>query len=134
MLSWMMCSCISVHLYPNPPPLLDLVPATHHVVQTMGATTGKSLETRVKRREGRRFRQFAAELDTMSVVGILPTTINTPSNRSANPKADTSDWTKPLDIALEIGRWVKTPQLRPHSGALVKVTSSGEGSTFDIVR
>ena len=100
----------------------------------MGANTGKSLETRVKRREGRRFRQFAAQLDTMSVVGILPTTIDTPSNRQANPTADTDGWTKPHDIAVEIGRWVDAPQLRPHSGALVKVTSTEEGSIFDIVR
>ena len=108
--------------------------ATHHIIQTMGATTGNSLETRVKRRQGRQYRQFAAQLDTMSVVGILPTTIDTPSNRQANPNTDTESWTKPHDIAVEIGKWVDTPQLRPHSGALVKVTSTGEGSIFDIVR
>jgi hypothetical protein len=111
-----------------------VVLASHHVVQTMGATTGKSLETRVKRKEGRRFRQFAAQLDTMSVIAILPTTIDTPNNRLAMPNADTDCWTKPREIAEEIGRWVETPKLRPHSGALVKVTSTRKGSTFDIVR
>lgn len=107
---------------------------SHHVVQTMGAITGKSLDTRIKRKEGRRFRQYAAHLDTMSVVGVCPTTIDTPSNRQVNPTADTDGWTKPRDIAIEIGKWVETPQLRPHSGSLVKVTSTKEGSTFEIAR
>lgn len=108
--------------------------AAHHLVQTMGATTGKALDTKAKRKAGRRVRQFAENLDTLSVIGILPTTIDTPSNRQFNPGADASSWTKPRDIAMEIGKWVETPPLRPHSGALVKVTSQAQGSVFEIVR
>ena len=108
--------------------------AAHHLVQTMGATTGNALDTKIKRKIGRKFRQHAENLDTLSVVGILPTTIDTPSNRQFNPNADYSAWTKPNDIAQEIGRWVEMPPLRPHSGALVKVSSQETGSTFEIVR
>jgi dihydropteridine reductase len=107
---------------------------THHFIQTMGASTGKSLESKGKRKAGRRVRQCAENLDTMSVIGILPTIIDTPSNRVNNPKADFRLWTKPRDIAAEIGNWAKTPQLRPHSGSLVKISSTAEGSTFELVR
>ena len=106
----------------------------HHLVSTMGATTGNAIETRIKRKTGRQFRQHAENLDTLSVVGILPTTIDTPSNRQFNPDADFTTWTKPKDIAKEIGQWIEVPPLRPHSGALVKVTSAESGSTFEIVR
>jgi len=106
----------------------------HHIVQTLGATTANSLDTKVKKREGRRQRQFASNMGTMSVVGILPATIDTPSNRQAMPEADLDSWTKPLDIAQEIGKWIETPSLRPHSGALVKVSSTADGPVFEIAR
>jgi dihydropteridine reductase len=108
--------------------------AAHHIVQTMGATTGKSLESTTAQKAGRKHRQYAANLDTLSVIGILPTTLDTPSNRRHMPNADYTTWTKPLHIAKEIGNWVKMPQLRPHSGALVKVSTNAQGSTFDLVR
>lgn len=108
--------------------------ATHHLVQTLGATTGKSMEKKSKRKEGRRLRQHAESLDTLSVVGILPTTIDTPSNRNGMPDADFTKWTKPRDIAAEICKWARSPPLRPHSGSLVKVSSSEKGSTFELVR
>ncbi|CAB9512847.1 expressed unknown protein [Seminavis robusta] len=109
--------------------------AAHHIVQTVGATTGKSsLETKTKQKAGRHYRQYAANLDTLSAVAILPTTIDTPSNRHGMPQADFDSWTKPVDIAEQIGTWVTTPQLRPHSGALVKVTTMAGNSVFDLVR
>ena len=36
------------------------------------------------------------------------------------PDADGRLWTKPIDLAREIGRWVSQPESRPHLGALVK--------------
>ena len=108
--------------------------ATHHIVQTLGACTGKSMETKTKRKAGRHFRQFAENLDTLSVVGVLPTTIDTPTNRTGMPDADFTKWTKPRDIAEEIGRWAMNPPLRPHSGSLVKVATTEKGSTFTLVR
>ena len=106
----------------------------HHLVHTLGATTGKAIAPKTKRQAGRRLREYAENLDTLSVVGMLPTTIDTPSNRQFNPDSDYSTWTKPVEIAEEIGQWIEMPQIRPHSGALVKVTSSATGSTFEIVR
>lgn len=106
----------------------------HHIVQTLGATTANSLDNKAKKREGRRQRHFASNVGTTSVVGILPTTIDTPSNRQAMPAADVETWTKPVDIAKEIGKWIETPALRPHSGALVKVSSTAHGSIFEIAR
>lgn len=106
----------------------------HHLVQTMGACTGKNLEPKVKRDAGRKTRRLAENMDTMSCIGILPTTIDTVSNRQAMPNSDYSTWTKPNDIAVQIGEWVETPILRPHSGCLIKVSSSEKGSTFDLVR
>ena len=108
--------------------------AAHHVVRTMGATTGKSLESTRQQKAGRRFRQYAANLDTMSIIGLLPAIIDTPSNRKFQPTADFIMWTKPIHIAKEIGTWIEMPHLRPHSGALVKVTTTAQGSIFDLVR
>jgi dihydropteridine reductase len=125
--------------------------ASHHVVRTLGACTAKSIETKAIRQAGRRSRhQLPASIDTLTVVGILPTMIDTPANRralltSANANADASvvsQWTKPRDIAVEIGKWMECPDLRPHSGSLVKVrpslSSSGQGGTtgavFELVR
>lgn len=113
----------------------------HHFVQTMGEISGKSLTTKSRRRKARSLRKDKEYLDTLSIVGILPTTLDTPSNRNAMPHADFTQWTKPQDIANEIGKWIQMPPLRPHSGALVKVfpttTKTGSGSSgasFNVVR
>ena len=108
--------------------------AAHHYVQTLGATTGLAVTSKSQRKESRELRREDKYLDTLTVVGILPTTIDTQSNRMAMPKADFSQWTKPIDIAKEVGTWMKTPALRPHSGSLVKVQSGHDGSQFHLVR
>jgi len=111
--------------------------AAHHYVQTLGITTGTSLASKSQRKVGRKMRQHAEYLDELTVVGILPTMLDTPSNRSANPVADVSQWVKPMDIAKEIGRWMEKPFLRPHSGSLVKVfpkSDGKEGANFVLAR
>jgi NAD(P)-dependent dehydrogenase (short-subunit alcohol dehydrogenase family) len=120
--------------------------ATHHFVQTLGETTGRAVTTRSQRKLARRLRRNDSALDvvdrlgTMSVIGILPTTIDTPANRLAMPNADFSQWTRSIDIAKEIGMWMDRPALRPHSGSLVKVFPNGKGgeagggATFQLVR
>jgi dihydropteridine reductase len=108
--------------------------AAHHYVQTLGATSGLGVVPKSQRKESRQLRGDNKYLDTLTVVGILPTTIDTPSNRAAMPKADFAHWTKPSDIAQEIGNWVQTPALRPHSGSLVKVQTGPDGSQFHLVR
>jgi dihydropteridine reductase len=117
--------------------------ATHHFIQTMGEMTGKAVTTKSKRKMVRRLRREVTNgggdssyLTSMSFIGILPTTIDTPMNREAMPEADFSQWTKSIDIAKEIGIWIEEPALRPHSGSLVKVFSNanGAGATFQLVR
>jgi len=44
-----------------------------------------------------------------SVVGILPSTIDTPTNRSAMPSADFDTWTKPSVFAKCIIHWAEHP-------------------------
>ncbi len=116
--------------------------ATHHFVHTLGEMTGKAVTTKSRRREARRLRhespagESMVYLQRMSVIGILPTTIDTPMNRMAMPQADFGEWTKPVDIAKEIGMWMERPAIRPHSGSLVKVypNANGVGATFQLVR
>lgn len=109
----------------------------HHFVQTLGETTGKAVTTRSRRQKARRLRKNSEYLDTLSVIGILPTTLDTPNNRKQMPDADFDDWTKPKDIAKEIGVWIDTPEIRPHSGSLLKVHPSkgnAGGATFILAR
>jgi dihydropteridine reductase len=108
----------------------------HHFVQTLGDSTGKAVTPKAKRKSSRKLqaRQHGEYLDSLTVVGILPTTIDTPSNRDAMPKADFNKWTQPGDIAQEIGTWITKPPLRPHSGSLVKVVSGSDGATFHLAR
>jgi dihydropteridine reductase len=109
--------------------------ASHHVVRTLGASTGKSLESKAVRQAGARARRALPFMDSLTCVGILPTMIDTPANRKANPVADTSQWTAPRDIAREIGSWIANPDLRPHSGSLLKVHPASDGKAlFELVR
>ena len=110
--------------------------AAHQFVHTLGASTGKSVGTKSERKVARKVRRNLAALDSMTVLGILPTAIDTPSNRKAMPTADVNEWIKPADIAKEIGVWIETPPLRPHSGSLVKVRPQRDeaGAVFELVR
>mmetsp|Transcript_39864 Transcript_39864/g.40375 ORF Transcript_39864/g.40375 Transcript_39864/m.40375 type:complete len:394 (+) Transcript_39864:26-1207(+) len=112
--------------------------ATHHFVQTIGETSGKAVTNKSKRKLARSLRidSSSTYLNRLSVVGILPTTIDTPANRQAMPEADFKGWTKSIDIAKEIGLWMQQPALRPHSGSLVKVHPAlrGDGAEFKVAR
>lgn len=111
--------------------------ASHHFIQTLGAMTGRAAGHKAKRKQTKKIRQPSPYLDTMTVVGILPTMIDTPSNRDADPTADFDAWTKPIDISKEIGKWIKEPDLRPHSGSLVKVfpkPGGCHGANFHLIR
>jgi dihydropteridine reductase len=101
--------------------------ATHHYLQTLGETSGKAVTHKSKRKSTRRLRLDQRYLNKLSVVGILPTTIDTPANRQAMPDANFEEWTKSFDIAREIGMWLREPALRPHSGSLVKVHPKKKG-------
>jgi NAD(P)-dependent dehydrogenase (short-subunit alcohol dehydrogenase family) len=47
--------------------------------------------------------------DGVRVNTILPGTIDTPANRAAMPKADTTKWTPPDRIAVVVRTLVETP-------------------------
>lgn len=109
--------------------------ATHHYLTTLGESTGRAVTTKSKRRETRKLRLESDYLQRLSVVGILPTTIDTMANREAMPDANFDEWTKSIDIAKEIGVWLEEPSLRPHSGSLVKVhPKKTGGAEFRVAR
>uniref|UniRef100_A0AAV1VMA4 Dihydropteridine reductase n=1 Tax=Peronospora matthiolae TaxID=2874970 RepID=A0AAV1VMA4_9STRA len=58
--------------------------------------------------------------ENASVLGVLPTTIDTPMNRQFMADADYSSWTKVEDIAQKIYEWsTASHDARPPSGHLV---------------
>ena len=73
--------------------------AAHHFVQTLGATTGLAVSTKSLREQGRKVRRHVECLDSLTVVGILPTMLDTATNRAANPNLVLDHCTKPLEIA-----------------------------------
>jgi dihydropteridine reductase len=100
--------------------------ATHYAVQTLAAQTTTSLEAKS-------VRDRSPYVHPVTVLGLLPTILDTPTNRANMTPALT--WTPPHAIATQIGEWVETPTLRPHSGALIKVFTNDKGATsFAIVR
>jgi NAD(P)-dependent dehydrogenase (short-subunit alcohol dehydrogenase family) len=58
--------------------------------------------------------------DGILVNAVLPSTIDTPQNRAAMPKADFDAWPKPAEIAEAI-LWLASPRNTLVSGALVPV-------------
>jgi len=68
-----------------------------------------------------------------SVLAILPTTLDTPSNRASMPNADTSSWTPMQHVVGEMKKWLEHPITRPASGSLVKITTSNSKSCFTVV-
>jgi NAD(P)-dependent dehydrogenase (short-subunit alcohol dehydrogenase family) len=58
------------------------------------------------------------------VNAIAPGTIDTPANRKAMPKADTSTWTPPEQIA-EVVAFLLSPESAPITGAVVPVHARG---------
>ncbi|MCB1703321.1 MAG: SDR family NAD(P)-dependent oxidoreductase [Halioglobus sp.] len=69
---------------------------------------------------------LAAELRDTSVTAnaIMPTIIDTPTNRADMPDADTSDWVKPEAIA-EVILFLASPAARSITGALIPVSRGG---------
>jgi len=109
--------------------------ATHHYVQTFGTLTESSMTTKSQRKATKALRKVAPQaFDTLTVVGILPSILDTPTNRRSMPNADFRKWTRVEDIATEIGNWVDEPFRRPHSGSLVKVFGTPDGATFQLSR
>jgi len=112
--------------------------ASHYYVQTLGAMTGRALrrEHKISRESelGNDLRRKHPCLDCMTAVSMLPIMLDTDSNRDALPKDDFSQWTKPMDIAEEIGLWIDNPVVRPHSGSLIKVLTKDGETQFVLAR
>ena len=82
-------------------------------------------------------KSLAAETDALpkgaSIVGILPITIDTPSNRRDMPDADVSTWTPPAAIGDKVVEWAQGTS-RPEAGALVEVaTTESTKHAFNVV-
>lgn len=102
--------------------------ATHYAVQTLAAQTMTSLEVKS-------VRDRSPYVHPVTVLGLLPTVLDTPTNRATMTTPVPTSWTPPHAIATQIGEWIETPALRPHSGALIKVYTNDKGVTsFSIVR
>lgn len=96
--------------------------AAHHLVQSLGSCTGlNTTETKSIQRQARRVRQHWPGLDHLSVVGFLPSALDTPANRQAMPEDDRTKWTSIPNLTQEICKLLSTPALRPHSGSLIKI-------------
>ena len=112
--------------------------AAQYYIQTMGAMTGRALhrEHKISRTSdmGHELRRKHACLDSMTALGLLPVMLDTKSNRDALPRDDFSQWTKPIDIAKEVGVWMDTPAMRPHSGSLMKVLTKDGETQFVLAR
>ncbi|KAJ2726307.1 hypothetical protein GGI07_000618 [Coemansia sp. Benny D115] len=63
-------------------------------------------------------------------VGILPTVIDTPANRSAMPDADFTLWTPPEHIARQLHAWA-TRQAPCESGKLYTITTANGSTNFE---
>jgi len=113
--------------------------AAHQCITTMGASSGQSLDPKSVRQQGRKLRTHLPSLDHLCCVGILPTVLDTPANRKAMPNVDTTqtNWTSIAGLTAEISNLLVTPELRPHSGSLVKIFNSNDGTgraSLELVR
>nr|AGU68153.1 6,7-dihydropteridine reductase [Crithidia acanthocephali] len=64
-----------------------------------------------------------------TVLTILPSTLDTLSNRSAMPDADRSSWTPLDDVARQILAWSNGAG-RPENGSLVQIITDGKGTRY----
>lgn len=86
------------------------------------AGAGMGAYTAAKSGVHRLTESLAAELRPLEITvnAVLPTTIDTPQNRAAMPKADTSGWTSPEAIS-EVILFLASTQSQAISGALIPV-------------
>ncbi|OQR86972.1 dihydropteridine reductase [Achlya hypogyna] len=68
--------------------------------------------------------------EAATALGILPITIDTPTNRKYMADADFSTWTPVEEIGDKLVEWAQAPSARPASGGLVTVTTTGGKSAW----
>jgi len=86
--------------------------ATHHLVASLASTDNKVF----------------TDLG-VGVVGVLPITLDTPSNRQAMPGANFDEWTPTDELADKIVEWAQQKN-RPSSGSLVVVKTTKKSTEF----
>ena len=61
----------------------------------------------------------------ITVNAVLPSIIDTPTNRADMPDADTATWVKPAAVA-EVILFLASPAARSISGALIPISRGGD--------
>lgn len=107
----------------------------HELVQRLGSATGKAIK-KSKRMENVELRKRYRCLSGLTAVAILPSTLDTETNRKAMKPSEEElgRWTKLDQIAREIGTWMKLKDLRPSSGHLIKCVTEDGMTDFIIAR
>eukprot|EP01098_Paradermamoeba_levis_P000154 TRINITY_DN10161_c0_g1_i1.p1 TRINITY_DN10161_c0_g1~~TRINITY_DN10161_c0_g1_i1.p1 ORF type:complete len:249 (-),score=80.40 TRINITY_DN10161_c0_g1_i1:56-748(-) len=85
--------------------------ATHHLIKTL-ATEGGGLP------------------NGATVVGVLPVTLDTPSNRVAMPTANFDDWTPVEEVANKVLGWAEGKE-RPENGDLLAVVTKNKLTSYE---
>eukprot|EP01133_Synstelium_polycarpum_P005718 gene5718-6611_t len=67
-----------------------------------------------------------------STLGVLPITLDTPSNRSGMPGSNFDDWTPCSEVAAKILEWTQV-SARPANGSMLSVATKAKVSTWNIV-
>ncbi|EGC38570.1 hypothetical protein DICPUDRAFT_28422 [Dictyostelium purpureum] len=85
--------------------------ATHHIVKDLACPNGG--------------------LPAKSIsVGILPVTLDTPSNRSGMPNANFDDWTPLEEVATKLYEWSSKSESRPTNGSLIKFETKSKVTSW----
>ncbi|KDO24199.1 hypothetical protein SPRG_10628 [Saprolegnia parasitica CBS 223.65] len=71
--------------------------------------------------------------EAATALGILPITIDTPTNRKYMADADFSTWTPVEEIGDKLVEWAQEHSARPTSGGLVTVTTTGGKSVWKAI-
>jgi len=59
-----------------------------------------------------------------TVIGLLPVTLDTESNRAGMPDADRSTWTPLEEVSKLLTNWYLQPSSRPPTGSLIQLNTS----------
>jgi dihydropteridine reductase len=87
--------------------------SVHYLVRSLGSNTKES-----------------GLPEKCTVLGIMPTMLDTEPNRNAMPDVDHSNWT-PLDhVSEKITKWIESKNSRPPSGVLLKIQTNNNKTHF----
>lgn len=67
-----------------------------------------------------------------TVIGYLPTTIDTPANRAAMPNADFASWTPVSTFSSQFVKWAEKADERPANGSLVVFRTAANDTKLEL--